>query len=223
MAIAYASAVNNSAAISAPLVVDLAPSTVNGDLLLMAAVNALGQDLSAPAGWVQINEPRVGSFVGVDVWAKIANNEPANVTLTPTLSVPTLGCMVRYTGVPGPNPVRANAAVTGGPGTVSPVPASLSGLVAGDMGIVVYGWGGDNPSDIVTFSSPPAGWTQRISNGTAGSGTYNSGIRVYERLNATTPATLSSDKVGYWGVSSVGLASTTNAFPSTADQSGFFF
>lgn len=148
------------------------PSDVKSGDVLIAAIAVDQQDptITAPAGWMSINETIQGTDVSLEsFWKAAGGSEAANYTFQDTGAGNTrwAGAIVSYRGVDNSSPIDATGADGAGTGTSSISAPAVTSTV--NRARVVGAYAVDNPATR-TFT-PPTGMTERADGGIDNGGT----------------------------------------------------
>lgn len=152
--IAYRSSTQNHAS-ATTLAINVPAGVVNGDELVLIALNYNLNTLTTPAGWVSRGGQALNNNHGVQIYTRVAASEPGSYTLTWSANADNAAIMLAYSNPDAVTPYDTFVVGADVTSDTSAVQASITTANANEMLVlgIVYANNG-------TFTAP-AGFNQR--------------------------------------------------------------
>jgi len=145
--------------------VNVPAGIADGDMMLLAIVQAAAATVTLPSGWVEVDNQDGGGTDGITVAKRIASSEPASYTVTYSVSLNTAAAIVAFRSAGGESIVVDASAKTDS--TVSGASHNAPSVTTNDVNAMLVcctAWSGTEPAGLTADAS----MTERTESASAG-------------------------------------------------------
>ncbi len=220
----------------------LPASTADGDFLIMVAVNTSPESFADPTPasgsnrWNPVDGAVANGDLFMQIWAKVANSEPASYTITQGTTGPHGAVILRYTGADtggtagGPIAAQYFNNFNTGAGTAEGAPAAIANVATTDMLLALHAFA-PNAAAALSLTTAPStgGWNSRVAYGPTTqtpnpTTVFQMYLAVLDTLglsgSVTAPHTGKMGQAGGWGLETLRLPAPGTITPGTITPVG---